>query len=206
MGYNLHITRRSYWADIGNDITCAEWLDYVLTDRELKLLGPSSPLLAIWDGPSVLIDPWLDWSDGQIFTKNPDALLINKMIEVAERLGAVVQGDEGEAYMEQVSSSLCLPRQSSSKPSIWRKLRGLFIGRGSKNSRLIQRQSLPFGVGDRVRDHFGNEHVVLKIDPAAEHGMGVIRTKRSDGVEMSHMIFAHGLCSLNSKNGLEEAG
>ena len=57
---------------------------------------------------------------------------------------------------------------------------------------VIHHQPLPFGVGDRVRDLWGNEHTVISIDPKAKYGTGVIRTRRSDGTEHAHAMIAHG--------------
>jgi hypothetical protein len=34
---------------------------------------------------------------------------------------------------------------------------------------------------------------VLRIDPAAEHGLGMIWTRRDDGTELGFMMIAHGL-------------
>ncbi|HET7623927.1 MAG TPA: hypothetical protein VFM25_01590 [Verrucomicrobiae bacterium] len=52
--------------------------------------------------------------------------------------------------------------------------------------------TLPFGVGDIVRDVWGNEHTVFEIDPEAEHGIGLIRTRRlSDGVVLGTAMMAH---------------
>jgi hypothetical protein len=48
-------------------------------------------------------------------------------------------------------------------------------------------------VGVKVRDPWGNEHTVISIDPKAAHGMGVIRTRRSDGTEHAYAMIAHGL-------------
>lgn len=53
----------------------------------------------LWSGPSIYPDPWLDWSEGNIHSKNPDDRLIDKMVEVAKRLNAKVQGDDGEIYV-----------------------------------------------------------------------------------------------------------
>jgi hypothetical protein len=54
--------------------------------------------------------------------------------------------------------------------------------------------TLGFGVGDVVRDTWGNEHVVTAIDPKAEHGLGIIRTRRlSDGVVLGTAMMAHDL-------------
>jgi hypothetical protein len=42
------------------------------------------------------------------------------MVQIAERLGANVQGDDGERYPESLAPS----QSSSSKPSFWRRLFG----------------------------------------------------------------------------------
>ena len=43
-------------------------------------------------------DPWLDWFEGDIYTKNPDEPILAKMLGIASSLGAKVQGDDGEVY------------------------------------------------------------------------------------------------------------
>lgn len=99
MGYDLHITRAAHWAD--NDdtqISRREWLGIIQADPELTLLPGTGPCFAVWSGPSHLVEPWLDWLAGNVYTKNPDSALLRKMIRVAERLGARVQGDDGELY------------------------------------------------------------------------------------------------------------
>ncbi len=58
----------------------------------------------------------------------------------------------------------------------------------------IDPATLGFDVGDVVRDAWGNEHVVTEIDPTAEHGLGIIRTRRlSDGVILGTAMMAHDL-------------
>lgn len=64
----------------------------------------------------------------------------------------------------------------------------------------IKHNNLPFAVGDRVRDTWGNKHTVVRIEPKADHGKGVIRTRRDDGTELSHMMFAHGLTHASKEN------
>ena len=96
MGYDLHITRRKHWTDKGDDITADEWLAYVRADSELRLQPESGPYFAVWKGPSELDDSWLDWSDGRIYTKNPDTAFIGKMVAIAQQLEASAQGDDGE--------------------------------------------------------------------------------------------------------------
>jgi len=193
MGYDFHITRRSDWADEGNDITAEEWLAYVRDDAGLTLSGTGGPYYAVWRGPSGHSEPWLDWSHGRIYTKNPDSPLIDKMIEIAERLGATVQGDDGEIYDrkargQHVGHAPCQP------PMTFRqKIAGWFSRLRPSRTVATAHVPLPFGVGDRVRDTWGHEHTVTAIDPTAERGMGLIRTRRSDGTELAHMMIAHGL-------------
>jgi hypothetical protein len=84
MGYDLHITRAKSWALNSNDrISADEWLAYVEKDRELSLSRDGGPYFAKWTGKSKLNEPWLDWHDGNIETKNPDEALIDKMVAIA---------------------------------------------------------------------------------------------------------------------------
>ena len=100
MGYDLYITRAASWAESeGNPIRGEEWLAVVEEDPELSVAdNPSSPYFAVWSGESGHREPWLDWAQGYLHTKNPDRPLIQKMASIAKRLGATVQGEEGEEY------------------------------------------------------------------------------------------------------------
>ena len=100
MGYDLHITRADSWSENATArITAEEWLALVDADPELSLVPENGPYFASWSGPSKDIDPWLDWSDGNVYTKAPDSALLRKMVQLADRLHARVQGDEGEFYI-----------------------------------------------------------------------------------------------------------
>lgn len=187
MGYDLHITRRRHWSDGGADITTDEWLAYVRRDPELRLRPEMGPYFADWSGPCERDEPWLDWSKGQIYTKNPDAALINKMLAIACEFGAAVQGDDGEIYEKGTRA----PRQPTL--SFSQRVAGWFARQ--RHVKLV-REPLKFSVGDKVRDVWGNEHTVIQIDPKAEHGMGLIRTRRADGAELNHAMFAHGLTGI----------
>lgn len=187
MGYDLHITRRKHWTNKGDDITGEDWLAYVQGDSELRLRPEDGPYFAVWSGPSALDEPWLDWSDGQIYSKNPDCKFIDKMVAIAQQLDAAVQGDDGEIYERGDQA----PRQP--EITIGGRVVGWFSRLRPRRPAKIEHESLPFGVGDRVRDTWGNEHTVIRIDPKAEHGMGVIRTRRDDGTELGHAMIAHGL-------------
>ena len=99
MGYDLHITRADYWAENdGCEIARDEWLALVAGDPELTLDPVSGDEYALWSGSCRYPDPWFHWWRGNISTKNPDRAIVAKMIQLAERLGARVQGDDGESY------------------------------------------------------------------------------------------------------------
>jgi hypothetical protein len=99
MGYDVHITRADNWADNdGCAITIAEWQSLIANDPELCIDDQNGFGYAIWKAHPDNLDIWLCWDDGNISTKNPDEPLLKKMIQIAERLGARVQGDDGEWY------------------------------------------------------------------------------------------------------------
>ena len=103
MGYDFHITRKAFWADEdGPTISADEWLAIVESDSSLALCenGVNGPCFMEWRGSPQNPEQWLDYDAdlGEIFTKYPDDALIEKMIEIAEKLGATVQGDDGEIY------------------------------------------------------------------------------------------------------------
>lgn len=126
MGYNLYITRADQWAENEeHQISPREWLQLVEEDAELRLAGYNGPYFAIWSGQSEYPDPWFDWNEGNIETKSPDPPLIEKMVELAEKLAGKVQGDDGEVYraggaVEQGASDL--GRTEDKRRSWWQRL------------------------------------------------------------------------------------
>ena len=120
MGYDLHITRKHDRADeAGPTINPQEWLAVLDADPELSRATDAGDdtLAGAWKGDTLF---W--FTEGEIRCKNPDEPVIRKMVEIAERLGATVQGDDGERYPEALAPSSAVPP----KPSLWRRL----IGRG----------------------------------------------------------------------------
>lgn len=100
MGYDFHITRAASWPDSSADpITRTEWHAYLSTDSEIRadaLNGPDGFLFVGHpNGPAPL---W--WSDGRIYTKNPDDVMIRKLCAIARFLHAKVLGDDDEAYCQ----------------------------------------------------------------------------------------------------------
>ncbi len=99
MGYDVHITRANLWSENeGCEISVEEWHALIDSDPELRLAGYNGPHFMIWSGHPDDTEAWLDWVEGNITTKNPDEPLLTKMLEIAARLNAKVQGDEGEVY------------------------------------------------------------------------------------------------------------
>ena len=193
MGYDLHITRRANWSGTGDDISAEEWLSFVASDPELHLRPESGPFFAVWSGPSTLSDPWLDWFNGEIRTKNPDQPLVNKMVAVASSLGAVVQGDDGEVY------HLGGQPPEISTPTIGRRF-ARWLDRA--RARLTSRPKLPpppFRVGDRVANSSGELATIQAIDRRAEHGYGTVRVRFDDGREQTCILFAHGLTRVGTE-------
>ena len=106
---------------------------------------------------------------------------------MARALDAFAVGDDGETYGEDGG----VPHPQT--VSFGERVAGWLARVRAQRQPVIEHQPLPFGVGDRVRDFLGNEHTVMSIDPMAEQGMGVIRTRRGDGTEHEHAMSAHGL-------------
>ena len=118
MGYDIHITRAEEWSDSeAAPITLEEWLAYIASDPEMRHDGfaeartPRGDVLRIeheglaiwtaWPGEGRGSGhAWMDYHRGRIVVKNPDKALLAKMCAIAEKLGARVQGDEGETYPE----------------------------------------------------------------------------------------------------------
>jgi len=184
MGYDLHITRRKHWSDEGNDITADEWLACVEGDAEFRRQPENGPYFVAWNTGAN--ESWLDWSAGRIYSKNPDSAAIDKMASIARRLHAHVQGDDGEIYW-----SGSLP-PTPSNLSLHQRLVSWLATFRVRSHPPITHEALPFKVGDTVYDVWGNTHEVISIDPEAEHGMGLIRTRRfSDGAEQLTSMIAH---------------
>lgn len=181
MGHDIHITRRKFWADKGNDITAQDWLAYVKSDPELRPMPKNGPYFVQWGN-----DSWLDWSDGVIYTKNPNDALLAKMAAIAKQFGATVQDDDGVIYNGNKSA-----RQP--QISLGSRIAGWFSRPRPKPQQKVEHEPLPFGVGDTVVDAWGFEHTIISIDPDANHGLGEIKSRRNkDGTGHSYAVIAHG--------------
>jgi hypothetical protein len=101
MGYDFHITRKDHWADEeGLRISLDEWREYARADSNLSL-DPDNPRPENW----IVAEhgrAWPLWWDetGEIVAKNPDPPMIEKLVAIANALGAHALGDDGEVYGE----------------------------------------------------------------------------------------------------------
>jgi hypothetical protein len=99
MGYDLHITRKEYWVEEGGpEISLEEWLAYIASDADLRPSSDKKSMALMAVRGSKYPTAWLDWFEGNIYTKNPDEPILGKMLQIASALGAKVQGDDGEFY------------------------------------------------------------------------------------------------------------
>ena len=115
MGYEIHITRKEHWSDEEEPtISLDEWKAYIRGDSEMRLggfaeaiVGDGSKLrvevegLAVWTAYSeheINGMAWFGLFEGEVHVKNTDTEILQKMWRIAEKLGARVQGDEGEFY------------------------------------------------------------------------------------------------------------
>ena len=100
MGYDLHIVRGpDFWGNPDHQVSAEEWHRYIESDPELTLAPYNGPHFALWSGASAHAEPWIDWFRGfSVYSKNPDAAIINKMLQIAAHLSAHVRGDDGEIY------------------------------------------------------------------------------------------------------------
>ena len=113
MAYSVHIVRIDQGSKgKSRPITLDEWLAYVRSDGEMRLKGTfvatsprgdtikmDAPGLTKWIHSPTGNTAWFDHKkSGKISVGNPSPETLIKMFQVAETLGAIVQGDEGEHY------------------------------------------------------------------------------------------------------------
>lgn len=184
MGYDLQITRAGCGVNGASmPIEAEEWLEVVWADPELELVEGMGSYFARWSGESTLEEPWLDWSQGSVFTKNPDQALVGKMIRLATGLSARVVGEEGETYSIGPEGGVVL-EEPQTDPAI------AAAPRGGLHEALVE---LEFDIGQRVADTWGNPGTVVALDPGADWGLGHITVRYDDGRELTHACVAHGL-------------
>ena len=99
MGYDLHVTRAEDWKlSSAHAITVTEWQDQITWDPDLRADTKNGPNSVVWADAEGAVRGWFDWSGGAVYTTDPDQATVGKLLEIAERLSARVQGDHGEFY------------------------------------------------------------------------------------------------------------
>jgi len=94
MGYDLRITRAVEWdRNRGCEITIREWHAIIDSDPELSPDPMHGPCAVRYGKKG-----WFDWFEGNVFTTDPEPVDVTKMLSIAARLTATVQGDDGEYY------------------------------------------------------------------------------------------------------------
>lgn len=194
MGYELHITRREFHADDqGPEISAEEWLALVDADPALERVVENGPYFARFLGDCRYGRGigWFDWWNGCVSTKNPDEAILAKMLKLAEALDAKVQGDDGEIYVApDLETGFVVPTVSADRSTLFRRVVDFLY---DLVYRPVNRDVLPFDVGDRVRDVFGNQGTVTEIDRRAERGLGMITVRYDNGRVLHSAVAAHGL-------------
>jgi hypothetical protein len=106
MGIDVHITRSTDWTkNQGCEISADEWQRLISDDPELVSDPANGPHAARWAAhPEPTQEAWLDWYDGNIYTTNPDQLLVTKMLQIAQGLDATVQDDDKNTLGAAVSA------------------------------------------------------------------------------------------------------
>jgi hypothetical protein len=99
MGYDFHITRKEHWADDkGPRISLDEWIVYAATGTDIKP-DSDNPGAENWMVTNHDVACPLWWDDsGEVVAKNPDQWVVERMVAIANALGARVLGDDGEVY------------------------------------------------------------------------------------------------------------
>jgi len=194
MAYDLHIVRTKNWLEAASA---------PITKQDVDALIASDPELA-WsttdhvdmkdDTGAVthyyMIDwrgkPCFWWYRDQIQGSRLDEAQQSKFVQMARALNAFAVGDDGEIY-DADGGPPHYPAVSFGERVV-----GWLTRLRSRRQPVIEHPPLPFGVGDKVRDLWGKEHIVIDIDPKAEHGTGMIRTRQqSDGTEHLYAMYAH---------------
>ncbi|MGH9824959.1 MAG: glycosyltransferase family A protein [Blastocatellia bacterium] len=113
MGYELNITRAEHWSrNTGREISREEWIAIIDSDSELQRDGIlwSRHLGAVWTSHPKG-EPLFHYWRGNVVVNNPDRLTVDKMIRIARRLKAEVQGKNGEIYAKEGSDPITRTRQ-----------------------------------------------------------------------------------------------
>ncbi|HEY7088874.1 MAG TPA: hypothetical protein VH518_12345, partial [Tepidisphaeraceae bacterium] len=180
MGYDLHITRKENWTDTkGPAISEAEWRRAIEEDSELSFdtqtrvpMTDGEYVFAAWKGKAGA----MGWYGGEVTATDPGKPLVRKMVQIAGRLGAKVQGDDGEIYDEEgEASEPDVSAASPLPPGLIGRIAGWF--RHRRIVRENQAAAPKFRVGQRVKNFVGVKGTVIGVNLKANGGLGEVRVR-----------------------------
>jgi hypothetical protein len=191
MGYTLHLTRAEHWTESeALPLTAAEWHAYVAREPSLE---PAAEHAAVWTpvpgGPPLL----LRWHAGRVDCDGADEALAERLVPMARALGAQVQGDDGELYPRAVASARELQAEQRRRSRL--ALRTQLEQLRYRLTHLFRppRHEAWLRPGARVRELDGARGTVVRVQPWAMHGSGLVTVRLDDGREETRAMFAHGL-------------
>jgi hypothetical protein len=106
LSYDIHITRGRDWSDFSEQETACisreQWLTLINDDPELSASDRNSDnncIMTDWNPPQGPKDYyWIQWCPTDISARHMGPEHCRKMVQIAHRFGAIVQGDDGEVY------------------------------------------------------------------------------------------------------------
>ena len=191
MGYTLHLTRAADWTESeAHPLPLQEWLAYVAAEPSLQQDPDGHVTWTPAPGAAPLL---LRWQAGRVDCEGADEALAEQLAAHARALGARVLGDEGEAY------PLVPPTEQEAETEQRRRRRlALRVRREQLRYRVTHlfrppRHEAWLRPGARVREQSGERGTVLRVQPWAMHGGGLVTVRYDDGRELTMAMFAHGL-------------
>ena len=168
MGYNVYLVKHGNWWDAEARFGREEW------DR----LRASRPL-----------PEWVSFEEGTITVKSPTREQVVAFVGLARDAGWSVQGDDGETYGANGAPAPESPERPGFLTAALQPLKEFFAKRSIRRS--MRGVVCPFQVGDRVRTTFRTGGVVIAVDANANHGLGSINVRFSDGTVIGGFFVGH---------------
>jgi len=202
MSYDVYITRAPHLREGAEaPIRQEDWRFVIENDPDLSAPDQSAPHRARWGGPSSRGVTWIDWSDGNLFSTDPDHSVIRKLVQIATLLGGRVEGEGGECYTvrggdvvrTEAASSMSAVPIAGPNASFARTPEEVLT---PDVSRREPGADVPFSVGERVQTSWGRPATVISIDAHAESGSGIIEIRYDDGRSATMSCLGHGLRPL----------
>ena len=107
MSISVAISRRSDpFDESGPAIEKDEWQAIANSSTDFQF---SADAIYLWTGNAAAVPIAFEWWDGQVEVKNPDAVTIARMKQLARKMNATVFSETGEVFNEAGHSAGFLP-------------------------------------------------------------------------------------------------